>query len=294
MAGAGNPLYTQATGQPMGAVGSYQNQAMRPSAQASVAPPTNPYQQASGAQQAALGATQAAMNYNPAMINPAMRSAAPTAASQMGNYTNPYESQVVQATLRDIGGAQQQAMNQIGQQASAAGAFGGSRHGIAEAESNKAFNQQALDAAARMRSQGFNTAIGASQFDVGNQMNVNAANVGAINAAQQQNIANQMAGNQARLGAAQQMAGLGQQSFGYGQAIQNQQMQQGAMQRNLMQQLINAGKQQFGGYAGQPNQAMNTFMSGISGMPNMGGQQSGYNPGLFNYLQFGASLYPSG
>ena len=288
MAGSANPMYTQATGQPAGAIN--QLTSMRPTPQAPVAQPANPYQQASSAQQAALGATQAAMNYNPAMINPAMRSAAPTAASQMGSYTNPYENQVVQATLRDIGGAQQQAMNQIGQQASAAGAFGGSRHGIAEAESNKAFNQQALDAAARMRAQGFNTALGASQFDVGNQMNVNAANVGAINAAQQQNIANQMAGNQARLGAAGQMANLGQQSFGYGQAIQNQQMQQGTMQQQLMQDLINQGKGMFQGYTQQPSQNLGSLFGAITGSPNVSGQSNSFTPGLFNYMQMFAGM----
>lgn len=212
---------------------------------------SNPYQQAAGAQQAAMGRVAAGMGQ--------------TAAGGMAAYQNPYQQQVIDATMRDIGGAQQMAMNQIGKQASAAGAFGGSRHGIAEAESNKAFNQQAIDAVSRMRQQGFNTALGASQADLNRQ-----------------------------LGAAGQLAGLGQQSFGYGQAIQNQQMQQGAMQQQMMQNLINAGKQQFGGYAGQPNQAMNTFLSGISGMPNMGGQTSSFNPGLFNYLQLGASMMPSG
>ena len=117
------------------------------------------------------------------------------------------------------------------------------------------------DTAARMRQQGFNTALGASQADMQRQM-----------------------------GAAQQLAGMGQQSFNYGQSISNQQMQQGAMQQALQQQLINAAKQQFAGYAGQPNTSMNTFMSGISGMPNMGGQTSSFNPGLFNYLQLGASM----
>jgi len=211
---------------------------------------SNPYQQAAGAQQAAMARVGQGMTQ--------------TAAGGMGAYQNPYQQQVIDATLRDIGSAQQSAMNTLGAQATQAGAFGGSRHGIAEAESNKAFNQQAIDAVSRMRQQGFNTALGASQADLSRQ-----------------------------LGAAGQLAGLGQQSFGYGQAIQNQQMQQGAMQQQQMQNLINAAKQQFAGYAGQPNQAMNTFMSGISGMPNMGGQTSSYNPGLFNYMQLGASMMPT-
>ena len=49
----------------------------------------------------------------------------------MGNYQNPYESQVVQQTLRDVGSQALNAQNMLGAQATAAGAFGGSRHGIA-------------------------------------------------------------------------------------------------------------------------------------------------------------------
>jgi hypothetical protein len=214
----------------------------------------------------------------------------------MANYQNPYENQVVQASLRDVEGARQQAMNTAGAQATSANAFGGSRHGLVEAETNKNFAQQALDQTARLRSQGFNTALGASQFDVGQQQSVNAANQMAANQAAQfgaqqgmtaQQL-NQQAGlqaNQQNLGAAQQMAGLGQQSFGYGQSVQNQQMMQGALQQQMMQQLINAGKQQYAGYTGAPQQGLATFLGAMSGVPNLQGQQQGYNPGFFDYFQ---------
>ena len=74
----------------------------------------NPYTQASGAQQAALARTGQGMYQ--------------TAAPGMGAYANPYENQVVQASLRDVGGAAQMGLNQLDAQAGAAGAFGGSRH----------------------------------------------------------------------------------------------------------------------------------------------------------------------
>lgn len=223
MAGSANPAMTQAA--------------------------ANPYTQASQAQQAAMGTTANMLGA--------------TAAGGMAAYQNPYQQQVIDATLRDIGGAQQTAMNQLGAQASQAGAFGGSRHGVAEAESNKAFNQQALDAVSRMRQQGFNTALGASQADM-----------------------------QRQLGAASQLAGMGQQSFGYGQAIQNQQMQQGAMQQQMMQNLINAGKQQFQGYAGAPQQGLGTLLSAVYGVSPLQGsnQTTQFNPGLFNYMQMAAGM----
>ena len=211
----------------------------------------NPYTQASGAQQAALARTGQGMYQ--------------TAAPGMGAYANPYENQVVQASLRDVGGAAQMGLNQLDAQAGAAGAFGGSRHGIAQAEALKGFSQQAMDQTARLRAQGFNTALGASQADIGRQ-----------------------------LGAAGQMAGLGNQSFNYGQAIQGQQAQQGLQQQAMMQSLIDAAKGQYAGYTGAPMQNYQSMLAGNQGVAQTtGGQTSSVNPGLFNYLQLGANVAES-
>ena len=330
MAGAANPAMTQAGGgmvQQGGpsiiSQGPMNNLQARIPQMPTVSPVAdNPYQQAADAQKAAIQGTQASMGYRPMMVRPTgyqaqgygatMQGGPNSAASQMSNYTNPYENQVVQATLREIESGRQTAMNNVGAQATNANAFGGSRHALVEAETNKAYTQQALDTAAKMRSQGFNTALGAAQFDVGQQQAVNAANQMAANQAAQfgataANTANQFGAQQGmtaqqlnqaaglnantqNLAAANQMANLGNQSFGYGNQLNQRQMQQGAMQQAMVQQLMNAAKQQFAGYAGQPNQAMNTFMSGISGMPNMGGTSQTYNPGLFNYMQVAAGF----
>jgi hypothetical protein len=188
-----------------------------------------------------------------------------TAANGMSNYTNPYETQVVEATLRDVGNQAQMGMNNLAAQAQQAKAFGGSRHGVAMGELGKSFNQQALDQAARLRQQGFTTALGASQADMATQ-----------------------------LGAAGQLAGLGQQSFNYGKDIQNQQMVQGALQQQLSQALIDAAKGQYAGYTGAPNNALQQIVSALAGAPSSAGQLAGetekYNPGLFSYLQVAASL----
>ena len=260
MAGAANPAMVQGGPVPMGSNlqamgggspaqqgGGGPVQQVMPPAQGGAGQPAganmaNPYNQASMAQQAAMGRVGQGMNQ--------------TAAGGMAAYQNPYEQQVINATMRDIGGAQQQAMNQLGAQATQANAFGGSRHGIAQAETNKAFNQQAIDAVSRMRQQGFNTALGASQADLNRQ-----------------------------LGAAGQLAGLGQQSFNYGQALTNQQMQQGALQQAAMQQLIDAGKGQFQGFANQPQNALNTMLQTITAQPSLSGQDTSFNPGFINYLQ---------
>ncbi len=202
---------------------------------AMVQPVMNPYQRASSANM------QAFNTYS----NPAAAAA---------NMMNPYQQQVVDATIRDVGNAAQMGLNQIGAQAQGAGAYGGSRQGIAEAEALKGFNQQALDQVSRLNQQGY-------QQSINNAFN-----------------------------AAQGLQNVGNQAFGMGNTLADRQMQQGAMQQQAMQNLINAGRQQFAGFVGQPQQNLNTLLSTISAQPNLAGESRSFQPGLFNYLQFAAGL----
>ena len=184
---------------------------------------------------------QAASAYNTALQGP-----------NIGQFMNPYTQEVINRTGADIGAAQQMAMNQLGAQATAARAFGGSRQGVAEAQTNAGFIKQLADTSANLRQQGFNTALGAAQ--------------------QQQGMMSQLAG----------------QGFGFGQAIGQQQMQQGALQQGIMQQLIDAGRGQYQGFTGAPQQALTLPLAAL-GASNMGQQTqtTSQRPGLFNYLALG-------
>ncbi|MGI9357782.1 MAG: hypothetical protein ACR2ON_00090 [Paracoccaceae bacterium] len=195
----------------------------------------NPFQQASAAQ------SQALQTY-----------ANPSATAM--NMMNPYQQNVVDKTLRDVGSAAQMGMNTLDAQAQAAGAFGGSRHGIQGAEALKGYQQQALDQVGALNQQGYNTAMNDAFRSASGLQNA------------------------------------GQQSFGYGQAIQNQQMQQGAMQQQMMQDLINSGKGMFGGFVGQPAQNLNNLIGTISAQPTLSGSTSSFQPGLFNYFQTLSSM----
>jgi len=175
-------------------------------------------------------------------------------AAAAANMMNPYNQQVVDTTLRDVGQASQMAMNNLDAQAQRAGAFGGSRHGIAMAELGKGYQQQALDKVGALRQQGY-----------GQAMN-NAFN------------------------AAQGLQNVGNQAFNMGNTLQQNQMAQGAMQQQMMQNLINMGKQQYAGFTGQPQQNLNTMLSTITAQPQLSGEERSFKPGLFNYLQFAAGL----
>jgi hypothetical protein len=279
----------------------------------------NPFQQASAAQAGALAGTSQAMNYavpqsatrgfqsaidyNPQQVRSTSYQAANPAA-MVGQFQNPYESQVVQQTLADIGEAQDISLNQLGAQAQAANAFGGSRQGVAEAQTRLGYGKQAANMVGNLRQQGFNTALGAAQ-NLANAQN-QAAQFGAQSGMTSQQL-NQAAGltganlnlqgsqamsnadlaaQRMRLGAANQLSNLGRTSFGYGTSIQDRMAAQGAQQRGIQQQLIDQAQAEQTRYRGGPAQGLNTMLGTVTGQTgNLTGQTVSQNPGLFNYLQ---------
>ena len=94
----------------------------------------------------------------------------------MQQYTNPYESQVVNQSMADLDRARQIQQMQQNAKMGAAGAFGGSRHGIAQAESNRAFYDRAGAMAGGLRQQGFQNAQQMAQQDLQRQMQADLAN----------------------------------------------------------------------------------------------------------------------
>ena len=116
--------------------------------------------------------------------------------------------------------------NQLGAQATAARAYGGSRQGIAEAETNRAFAEQAAKTASGLRQAGYTQAQQMALQDIGT--------------AQQAALANQ----QANLAAGTTTAGFGQQSNLANQAALNQAGQFGASAQNVAAQQAAAAQNQ--------------------------------------------------
>ena len=216
--------------------------------------------------QDSMNTTGGELGYRPMAIG------APSQAN-LQQYTNPYETQVVNQSLADLERSRLMAQNVGGAQASAANAYGGSRQGIAEAETNRAFADQAARTASGLRQTGYQN---------------------AQSMARQASIANQnagLAGSQQRLNASNQLGSLSNLGFGMGQTIQSNMNQQGAMQQALQQQLINAGKSQYAGYTGSPAQSLQYLLSAVGGAPASGQSSETYDAGLFDYLTLGAKAY---
>lgn len=206
-----------------------------------------------------VGATQGQLGYQPQTLG----------GMDMSQYQNPYQQNVIDNSLNDMERSRQMQMNNIGAQATQAGAFGGSRHGVVEAETNAGFGREAGNLSALMRSQGWDQAQNAARFDIGMGL----------------------AGSQNQLAAANQLGGLSQLGFGMGQTLNNNMMQQGAMQQMQQQQLIDAAKMQYGGFTGSPYQALQTTNSALQSSPTgQGSTTEKSNPGLLGYLSAGAGL----
>lgn len=80
------------------------------------------------------------------------------AGSNLAPYTNPYNQQVVDAALNDIERQRQLQLQRNASRATLAGAYGGDRAALVDAETNRAALDTAARTAANLRSQGFDRA----------------------------------------------------------------------------------------------------------------------------------------
>lgn len=130
--------------------------------------------------------------------------------SNMGNYQNPYENQVVNQTINDMGRANTIAQNHLNATAAGAGAFGGSRHGIANAEMDRNFLDRVGAAAGGLRQTGFTTAAQLGMADSDRTLNADIADQQANLQAASQLMASQSAKANALSGIGAQEQALNQ------------------------------------------------------------------------------------
>ena len=289
--------------------------------------PPNMFQQSANAINAGMAGAYGEMGFNPMMIDPSQYSAgyqsidpnaanwtaAQTTQADMDRFYNPYVNQVVDTSLSDIDRVRQMQQNQAAAQAQAAGAFGGSRGALMETEIGRNALDQAARTGSQLRSAGFTQAANLAQQDVArrqqaNQMNaaqqmqamlanqsagLQSSQANAQNALQAMlaNQGMQLAGSGQRLAAGQQLANIGNLGFGQAQGVQSNFQQQGAMQQALQQQLLDAAKQQYQGYTGAGNAALQNLIGAISGAPIPSSTSQSSSPGLLDVATTGALLF---
>jgi hypothetical protein len=211
-------------------------------------------------------------------------------APNINQFMNPYTSMVTDNAMADLERQRQMQINATGAAASRAGAFGGSRHGVAEAQTNLGFGQQGAQLFGNLQQQGFNTALQSAQEQ--QRMQQQGFNT-ALGAAQTQQQFGQQGFNTALQAAQEQQrmqSGLAGQGFGFGQAIGQQQAQQGAQQQAMNQAVIDAARNQYQGFTGAPQNSLATILAALQGMPNQSTQTTTQRPGALNWLGLLAAL----
>jgi hypothetical protein len=206
------------------------------------------------AQMAAYGGV-----YQPAMQTAGQANLGMTGPGSIGSYMNPYTEQVRANALSDLESARRAAIQQTGERATQARAFGGSRQGVAEALTNAGFARQAGTLGTQLNENAFNNAVQLQAADLARQQQAAAANqaaglsgaelrlrgagqLGSL-AAQQQAL---------RLGGAQAVMGAG----GVRQALDQQQMDAirniGLQRLGIVQSSLGASPANLGGTVSTP------------------------------------------
>jgi hypothetical protein len=236
--------------------------------------------------------------------DPTAVSAGTLAGTDYQQYINPYTQQVIERSEQDIARQREQALNALGAQATAAGAFGGSRQGIAEGETYGQYGRMAADLAAQQRQAAFQQAQQAAQFDIGTQYEAQLANElarqQAFENAAQRGLTAGTANQQAAMDAARMqmsamqtgaagLTGLGSQVFGQGMRGIEQQQRAAALAQQQQQQMLDAARMQTLMNLGYPGQALQTGTGILGGLPSAAITQAG-SPGLFGILSGIGSL----
>ena len=186
------------------------------------------------AQMAAYGGV-----YQPGQITAQQTNLGMTGPGSIGSYMNPYTESVRTNALADLESARRAAIQQTGERATQARAFGGSRQGVAEALTNQGFAKQAATLGTTLNEQAFNQAMAMQQADIARR---SAAD-----------IANQQAGLQGaqlRLGGASQLGNLAAQQqalrLGGAQAVMGAGGARQALDQQQMDAIRNIGLQRLG------------------------------------------------
>jgi hypothetical protein len=177
--------------------------------------------------------------------------------AQMGQYMSPYMQGVVNQQMDSAQRQADIAATQRGAQAVKAGAFGGSRQAIENAEANRALASQK----GQIQMQGLQSAYDRATDMYGRE----------------QSLAEQsrQAGLSNALTAAGQLGQLGQTQFGQQMGITEQQSQMGAQQRAATQSILDTQYQDFQNQQRAPYDQLAFMTSMIRGTP-MGGTTAQY------------------
>jgi hypothetical protein len=186
-------------------------------------------------------------------------------AQSMNTYMSPYISRVIDDSVGRLRDRKAVDMNAIKANAAQSGAFGGSRHGLVEAQTLDNYGREEDEMVARLLQQGFDTSAGLATTE---QQLMQSGAGGLLN--------------------------LGVSGTNIGQSINNANMQAGTLQQQLLQAILGQAGGQFENYQNSPMDSIAKMLSAINGNPLSGNVTQSYKPGLFDYLSMAVDTATAG
>lgn len=181
----------------------------------------------------------------------------------MGGYMSPYMQGVVDVQQREAQRQADIAATARGQKYARAGAFGGARQAIenAEAQRNLATQMGGIQA------QGLQAAYQQAQQQFNQEQAQRQAAVQLAEQSRQYGAGLGLQGLQTAMGAAGQLGNLGQTQFGQNLALNQLQSQYGGQQQQQMQNILNQQYQDFMNYQNYPYKQLGFMSDIIRGVP---------------------------
>jgi hypothetical protein len=150
-----------------------------------------------GGSQQAMGGSSQGYGYEAAMNGyvpqaQAQQAQSTDASGLISKFYNPYEKRVIDSALADNSAQADRVRAQQMAAGAAGGAFGGSRFGIAQAQTEGELQRARDSLDAGLRSQGFNTALGAAQQQAGQDSQISGLNAQLGTGVSQSNARNSL------------------------------------------------------------------------------------------------------
>lgn len=179
--------------------------------------------------------------------------------SNINSYIDPYYQQVLDSVLGRMQTDFNAQMQSVGDAATAAGAFGGGRHGVVEGVTRGEYNRNVGDVTNYISSAAYNDAAERSYRDLTTGLAA--------------------------------LTGLGTSYFDIGNSIMDTQLEQGTMEQELLQSILDMGSESLQTLLDNPYELIDLYNALLStdARNNAGSAQGeeSYEPGLFDYLSLG-------
>lgn len=214
------------------------------------------------------------------------------ATTNLSPYMNPYQQDVINATMNELNNQYGIEQQQIDDAAMAQNAFGGDRMYLQKGVLGNKFLQTKANTLAQLNQGNWNNAMQMGQFDIQRALDAALANQGmranlyggaASGLGNLASVYGTLGSGMGQFGV-QNLGNLANMGFGFGNTIAQNQLTAGALQQAQQQQLIDAIKAQYQGYAAGPTTGLSVLTGSMPNIGQAGTSTSSSNPGIFGTI----------